>query len=78
MAPDDASTIEDVVMAIIKLPQGGTLLVFGDFNANLVAPEGREWNEGIESALTEEVLEDMSGEKYKNVVLYVCVEKVEM
>ena len=78
MAPDDASTIEGVVVAIIKLPRGATLLVFGNFNTNLAALEVREWNEGVASALTEEVLEDMSGEKYKNVVLYVCVEKVEM
>ena len=40
MSPYDASTVEDVVAAMSKQPQGAALLVVGDFNTDLAAPEG--------------------------------------
>ena len=61
LAPDDASKIEDVLAAISQRPRGAALLVVGDFNTDLDAPEDRERDEGIAAAMTEEVLEDMSG-----------------
>ena len=60
LAPDDASTVEDVVADIGKQHQGGALLMLVDFNTSLVAPEGQERDEGIPEALAEEYLEDMS------------------
>ena len=42
LAPDNASTIEDVVAAIGKRPQGAALVVVGNFNTYLATPEGRE------------------------------------
>ena len=41
LAPKNSLTIEYVVAAIGKRPQGAALLVVGDFNTNLAAPEGR-------------------------------------
>ena len=41
LVPDDAQTIEGVVVAVSQNPQGTTLLVVGDFYMNLAAPEGR-------------------------------------
>ena len=61
MTPDDALTIEDVVVTTSKRPRGAALLVVGDFNTDLAAPEVREWDEGIAAALAEEILEVMSG-----------------
>ena len=61
MALEYALTIADVVAAIRKWPRGDALLVVGDFNTDLDAPEDRERDEGIAAAMTEEVLEDMSG-----------------
>ena len=40
MPPDNASTIEDFVVAISQRPCGAKLPVDVDFNAELVAPEG--------------------------------------
>ena len=60
LTPENTSTKEDVVAAISKRPRGAALLVVGNFNTNLAAPEGWERNEGIAAALAEEVLEDMS------------------
>ena len=60
LSPDDALTIEDVVAAIGKRPQGSALLVVGDLNTDLAAPEGREQDKGIVEALEGEGLEDMS------------------
>ena len=40
LAPYDASIIEDVVSALRQRPCGGVMLVAGDFNADMVAPEG--------------------------------------
>ena len=59
-APNNASTVEDVVADIGKQHQGGALLMLVDFNTSLVAPEGQERDEGIPEALAEEYLEDMS------------------
>ena len=61
VAPEDALTIEGVVAAIGKRPWGGTLLVVGDFNTAVAAPEGQERYEVITVARAEEGLEDMSG-----------------
>ena len=41
--PDNASTIEDVVVAISQRPRGGVLMVVSNFNTKLVASEGRVW-----------------------------------
>ena len=60
MAPENASTIDDVVTAISQQPWGATLLVVGDFNTDLDAPEGQDWDEGIAAAMEEELLEDIS------------------
>ena len=38
LAPYNASTIEDVVVAIIKWPWGAALLMVGNFTTNLAAP----------------------------------------
>ena len=51
LAPDDASTLEEVVAVIIKRPREGTLLMFEDFNTNLAAPKGQELNRGIAATL---------------------------
>ena len=47
MALDNASAIEDVVAAIIRSPQGDALLVVGNFNTDLAAPEGWERDKSI-------------------------------
>ena len=46
-APDDASTIDDVVAAISQQPKGAALLVVGNFNTNLAATEGRAQDEEV-------------------------------
>ena len=51
MAPDNALTIEDVVADIRQWPQGDELLVIGNFNTNLAAPEGQAWDELIEAVM---------------------------
>ena len=40
LAPDDTLTIERVIEALSSWPKGAELLVAGDQNANLAAPEG--------------------------------------
>ena len=47
LAPYNASTINDIFAAISKRPQGAALLVVGNFNTKLAAPEGRDQDEGI-------------------------------
>ena len=42
LSPDNTSTIESVIAALKERPIGAELLVAGDFNANLVDPEG-DW-----------------------------------
>ena len=53
LAPENASTIDNVVAAISQQPRGATLLVVGDFNTDLDAPKGRERDEGIAAAMAE-------------------------
>ena len=60
MPPDDASTIEDVIAATRQRPRGGALMVVGNFNTDLVAPEGQEQDGEIVEVIAEEGLEDMS------------------
>ena len=61
LAPYNASTMENIVAAISKRPRGTALLVVRNFNTDLAASEGWEWEKGISAALVEEVLEDMNG-----------------
>ena len=44
-------TIESVVVALKELPRGAKLLVAGDFNVNLVEPEGDRRGEDIVAAM---------------------------
>ena len=60
LAPDDTLTIESVVAALMELPRGAELLVGGEFNVNLVEPEGDRMGEYIVAAMEKESLEDMS------------------
>ena len=60
MVPDNALTIEDVVTAINQHPPGAALLVTGDFNAGLAAPEGHTQDEVIPTALSKAGLDDTS------------------
>ena len=60
MVPDDALTIEDVVGAISQCPRGGALLLVGDSNTDLVAPEGRARDKEITTAMTAAGLEYLS------------------
>ena len=57
--PEDTSTIECVVDALKDIPRGAELLVSGDFNVNLVDPEGDQRGEDIAAAIATESLEDM-------------------
>ena len=61
LAPDNASTIDDVIVAISQRLRGGALLVAGDLNTNLTAPEERTQDEEIAEAIAAAGLEDMSG-----------------
>ena len=60
LAPDDTSTIESVVAVIKERPRGAKLLVAGDFNVNLVEPEGDHRGADITASMETERLEDMS------------------
>ena len=59
LAPNETSTIESVIAALKKRPMGDELLVAGDFNANLLEPEGDRRGEYIAAAMATEGLEDM-------------------
>ena len=59
LAPNDTLTIESVIAALKKRPMGDELLVAGDFNANLLEPEGDRRGEYIAAAMATEGLEDM-------------------
>ena len=59
LAPDEASSIERVVGSICQCPQETALLVAGDFNANLVEPEGKVREEVIYAVVAMAGLEDM-------------------
>ena len=60
LAPDDTSTMERVVKVLRSRPRVAELLVAGDLNANLAAPEGDRRAEGIAATLATEGLEDMA------------------
>ena len=57
--PNNTLTIDRVVEALKVLPKGAELLVAGDVNANLAAPEGDRRGEDIAAALATKGLEDM-------------------
>ena len=52
ISPEDALTIEDIVLAIDRWSRGGELLVSGNFNADLENPEGSACAEDISASLT--------------------------
>ena len=60
LAPDDTLTIESVVATLKERPRGVEMLVTGDFNINLVEPEGDLRGEDITAAMATEGLEYMS------------------
>ena len=60
IAPDNASAIEGMVAAISRRPRGAKLLVAGNFNTDLVKPEGTTRVEEIAAELAAADLEDMS------------------
>ena len=51
ISPGNDSTIEDVDTAIRDQPYGSELLVAGDFNINLVEPEGTPQGEAVADEL---------------------------
>ena len=53
-------TMERVVEAIRRKPQGAELLVAGDFNVDIAEPEGNRRAEDIATELTTAELEDMA------------------
>ena len=59
LAPDDTSTIERFVEALRDRPKGAELLVAGDLNINIAAPEGDRREEDITTTIATEGLEDM-------------------
>ena len=60
LAPDNTTTMERVSKAIRSKTRGAELLVAGDFNVDLAAPEGDQRAEYIATALATEVLEDLA------------------
>ena len=60
IAPEDTTTMERVVEAIQRKPQGAELLVAGDFNVDIPAPEGDQRAEDIATELVTAGLEDMA------------------
>ena len=59
-APEDTETMERVVAEIRKKPRGAELMVAGDFNADIVAPEGDRRAENIATDIATAGLEDMA------------------
>ena len=60
IAPDDTTTMKRVVEAIRRKPRGADLLVAGNFNVDIAAPEG-DWRvEDIAAELETAGLEDMA------------------
>ena len=59
IAPEDEVTMETVVKAIGRKPPGAELMVAGDFNVEILAPEGRR-AENIETDLATAGVEDMA------------------
>ena len=60
IAPEATETVERVVEAIRKKPRGAELLVAGNFNADIAAPEGDWRAENIATELATAGLEDMA------------------
>ena len=60
IAPKDTTTMEWVVEAIQRKPRGAELLVAGDFNVDIAAPEGDRRAEDIVAELATAGLEDMA------------------
>ena len=60
IAPEDTETMERVVEAIRRKPRGAELLVAGDFNVDIAAPEGDRRAEDISTELATAGLEDMA------------------
>ena len=60
LAPDDASTIHNIVASISQCPCGDVLLVAGAFNADLAAPDENFRREDIVAVIVTTGLEYMS------------------
>ena len=60
IAPEDTTTMERVVEAIQRKPRGAELMVAGDFNVDIAAPEGDWRAEDIAAELATAGLEDMA------------------
>ena len=60
IAPEDTEMMERVVEAIRKNPRGAELMVAGDLNADIVAPEGDRRAENIVTELATAGLKDMA------------------
>ena len=60
IAPEDTMTMEQGVEAIRRKPRGAALLVAGNFNVDIAAPEGDRRAEDIATSLATEGLEDMA------------------
>ena len=60
IAPEDTTTMERVVEAIRRKLRGAELLVAGDFNVDITAPEGNHRAEDIATELATAGLEDMA------------------
>ena len=59
VAPEDEVTMETVIAAIGQKPPGSDLMVAGDFNVDILAPEGRR-AENIATDLATAGVEDMA------------------
>ena len=60
VAPEDEVTMETVVAAIGRKPRGAEMMVAGDFNVDITAPEGNRRTENIATDLAMAGLEDMA------------------
>ena len=59
VAPKDEGNMETVIAAIERKPPGAELMVAGDFNVDILAPEGRR-AENIATDLATVGVEDMA------------------
>ena len=60
IAPEDTETMDRVVAAIRKKPQGAELMVADDFNADIAEPKGNWLAENIATVIETAGLEDMA------------------
>ena len=60
LAPEDTTTMDRVVEAILRKPWGPELLVAGNLKVNIAAPEGDRWVEDIATDLVTAGLEDVA------------------